>query len=148
MNNKMTKKDYSSYVEVKASKSNLGINILKAFIVGGFICTLGQFIADIAAHLGASSDDSGIISSISLIALAAVLTGLNIFDEIGRFAGAGSSVPITGFSNSMVSPAIEFKSEGLVLGVGSKMFLVAGPVLVYGIASSVLYGIIYFIFTR
>lgn len=99
-------------------------------------------------YLGASQENAAMITSMSLVAIAAILTGLNVFDEIGRFAGAGSSVPITGFSNSIVSPAIEFKSEGLVLGVGAKMFVVAGPVLVYGITSSVLYGILYFLFTR
>ena len=148
MNNQMTKKEYSKYVESKTKKSNLGMNILKAFIIGGFICLIGQFSYDLSIHLGASDKDSGAISSMVLILLAAILTGLNVFDEIGRFAGAGSSVPITGFSNSIVSPAIEFKSEGFILGMGAKIFLVAGPVLVYGITSSIIYGFIYFICTR
>jgi len=145
MDNKMTKKDYSSYVEGKTKKSRMGINILKAFIIGGFVCILGQFIHDVAVHFGASKELAGSIVAMSLITIAAVLTGLNVFDHIGRFAGAGTAVPITGFANAIVSPAIEFKSEGLILGVGAKMFLVAGPVLVYGVASSIVYGVIYYI---
>lgn len=148
MQNQMTKKEYQAYVERKAKKSNLAVDMLKAFLVGGFICCIGQFIGDLAMHFGYSQENAITMTSMSLVALAAILTGLNVFDEIGRFAGAGSSIPITGFSNSMVSPAIEFKSEGLVMGVGAKMFVVAGPVLVYGVTSSVLYGIIYFLFTR
>lgn len=148
MENQMTKKDYAAYVERKAKKSNLPLDIVKAFVVGGFICCIGQFIGDLAMYFGFSEENAATATSMSLVAIAAILTGLNVFDEIGRFAGAGSSVPITGFSNSMVSPAIEFKSEGLVMGVGAKMFVVAGPVLVYGVTASIIYGIIYFLFTR
>ena len=145
MDNRMTKKDYAAYADSKVKSSSIGINILKAFLIGGFVCCLGQFAYDLALGLGASAENASSISSISLIALAAILTGLNVFDNIGRFAGAGTSVPITGFSNSIVSPAIEFKTEGLVLGVGSKMFLVAGPVLVYGTTASIIYGLIYYL---
>jgi len=148
MNNQMTKKEYADYVEKKSKKSNIWFDVFKAFVVGGLICTIGQFITDLAIYFGANAENASMITSMSLIAIAALLTGLNVFDEIGRFSGAGSSVPITGFSNAIVSPAIEFKSEGMILGVGSKMFLVAGPVLVYGITSSIIYGIIYFFFTR
>ncbi len=148
MDNQMTKKDYEAYVERKSKKSNIVLDIIKAFVVGGLICVIGQLITDTAIYFGVSENDASLITSMSLVALAAILTGLNVFDYIGRFSGAGSSVPITGFSNSIVSPAIEFKSEGLVLGVGAKMFIVAGPVLVYGITSSVIYGILYFLFTK
>jgi len=143
--NRMTKKDYQRYVDKKASKSKLGSNVLKAFLVGGFICLIGQIINDIIISMGTNKENAATITSIILVFLGSLLTGLNLYDNIGKFAGAGSSVPITGFANSIVSPAVEFKSEGYILGVGARMFVVAGPVLVYGITSSIIYGIIYFI---
>ncbi len=112
----------------------------------GLICSIGQIIMDFAMYKGVSQDNSGTIVSIILIGISAFLTGLNIFNKIGKFAGAGSLIPITGFANSIVSPAMEYKSEGYVMGVGSKMFTVAGPVLVFGISASILVGIIYLIF--
>lgn len=148
MDNQMTRKDYGAYVERKSKKSHLALDTLKAFIIGGLVCVLGQFITDLFLYLGTDEIGAARIASVSLVAIAAILTGLNIFDYIGRFAGAGTSVPITGFSNSIVSPAIEFKSEGYIMGVGAKMFIIAGPVLVYGLTSSILYGILYFLFTR
>ncbi|MEG2316464.1 MAG: SpoVA/SpoVAEb family sporulation membrane protein, partial [Clostridia bacterium] len=121
--------------------------ILKAFWVGGFICVLGQGIIDLGTmvfHL--SARNAGTLSSIVLVTLTALLTGLGVFDKIGQYAGAGSFVPITGFANAMVSPALEFRREGLVLGLGAKLFTIAGPVLVYGVGASVLVGLIYALF--
>ena len=122
-------------------------NCFNSFWVGGLICMLGQIIMEICKYRGLDVEMSGTIVSISLIFLSAFLTSLNIFNKIGKFAGAGSLVPITGFANSIVSPSIEYKSEGYVMGVGAKMFTVAGPVLVYGISTSILVGICYLIFT-
>ena len=116
------------------------------FGLGGLICTIGQVILNICKERGFDTQTSGTIVSILLIGISAFLTGLNLFNKIGKFAGAGSLVPITGFANSVVSPAMEYKSEGYVTGVGAKMFTVAGPVLVYGISSSIIIGIIYIIF--
>lgn len=118
-----------------------------AFVIGGGICCLGQLVTDTMLRLGFSVDTSKTSASISLIALAALLTALGLFAKIAKFAGAGTLVPITGFSNAIVSPAIEFKSEGQIFGIGANMFKIAGPVLVFGISSSVIYGIIYWMFT-
>ena len=114
---------------------------------GGLICTIGQIIANICTQKGFDMQTSGTIVSIILIGISAFLTGLNVFNKIGKFAGAGSLIPITGFANSIVSPAMEYKSEGYVMGVGGKMFTVAGPVLVFGISTSILVGLVYLIFT-
>lgn len=141
----MNKKTYSDYVEKKAKKSNLLKDCLIAFLVGGIICVIGQVITDICKFYGADEKLSGTITSISLIFLGAFLTALKLYQKIGKVAGAGSIVPITGFSNSIVSPAIEYKSEGMILGIGANMFKVAGPVLVYGIGSSVILGVIYYL---
>ena len=113
---------------------------------GGLICTIGQIIANICTQKGFDMQTSGTIVSIILIGISAFLTGLNVFNKIGKFAGAGSLIPITGFANSIVSPAMEYKSEGYVMGVGGKMFTVAGPVLVFGISTSIIVGIVYLIF--
>ena len=113
---------------------------------GGLICTIGQIIANICTQKGFDMKTSGTIVSIILIGISAFLTGLNVFNKIGKFAGAGSLIPITGFANSIVSPAMEYKSEGYVMGVGGKMFTVAGPVLVFGISTSILVGLVYLIF--
>ena len=120
--------------------------VLTHFGYGGLICTIGQIILEFCKYRGIEIQISNTIVSISLIFISAFLTGLNLFNKVGKFAGAGSLVPITGFANSIVSPAMEYKSEGYVMGVGSKMFTVAGPVLVYGISTSVLVGICYLIF--
>ena len=141
-----TKKDYQEYVNQKSPNSPIIKNCFNAFWVGGLICSIGQIIFDFCKYRGMDTQMSSTIVSIILIGISAFLTGLNLFNRIGKFAGAGSLVPITGFANSIVSPAMEYKSEGYVMGVGAKMFTVAGPVLVYGISSSVLVGIIYFIF--
>ena len=147
MNNPMdTNKSYQEYVNQKSPNSPILKNCFNSFWVGGLICTIGQFIMEICKYNGLDKTTSGTIVSISLIFLSAFLTSLNIFNKIGKFAGAGSLVPITGFANSIVSPAMEYKSEGYVMGVGAKMFTVAGPVLVYGISTSVIIGLLYLLF--
>ena len=140
-----TQKDYQDYVNQKSPNSPILKNCFNAFWVGGLICSIGQIILSICKYNGLDTEISGTIVSIILIGLSAFLTGINVFNKIGKFAGAGSLVPITGFANSIVSPAMEYKSEGYVMGVGGKMFTVAGPVLVYGISTSIIVGIIYFI---
>lgn len=146
MNPQDTKKDYQEYVGQKTPNSPILKNCFNAFWVGGLICVIGQLINMYSKSQGLDTQISGTIVSIILIGISAFLTGLNCFNKIGKFAGAGSLIPITGFANSIVSPAMEYKSEGYVMGVGAKMFTVAGPVLVYGISSSIVVGIIYFIF--
>lgn len=146
MNPQDTKKDYQNYIDKKSPNSPILKNCFNAFWVGGVICTIGQIINEFCKYKGLDTQLSGTVVCIVLIGISAFLTGLNLFNKIGKFAGAGSLIPITGFANSIVSPAMEYKSEGYVMGVGSKMFTVAGPVLVYGISSSILVGIIYFIF--
>ena len=141
-----TQKEYQDYVDQKSPNSPIIKNCINAFWVGGLICTIGQFIMEICKYRGLDNEISSTITSIILIFLSAFLTALNIFNKIGKFAGAGSLVPITGFANSIVSPAMEYKSEGYVMGVGAKMFTVAGPVLVYGISTSIIVGIVYLIF--
>ena len=141
-----SKKDYQDYVDKKSPNSPILKNCFNAFWVGGLICSIGQIIFSFCLYKGLDETASGTIVSIILIAISAFLTGLNIFNKIGKFAGAGSLVPITGFANSIVAPAMEYKSEGYIMGVGAKMFTVAGPVLVYGISTSIIVGIVYFLF--
>ena len=141
-----TKQEYLDYVDKKSPNSPIFKNCFNAFWVGGLICSIGQIIFDFCKYKGMEDTACSTVVSIVLIGIAALLTSLNIFNKIGKFAGAGSLVPITGFANSIVSPAIEYKSEGFVMGVGGKMFTVAGPVLVFGISASILVGIIYLIF--
>lgn len=141
-----TQKKYQEYVDKKFPNSPILKNCFNAFWVGGLICTFGQIISLICKARGFDEATSGTIVSIILIAISAFLTSLNLFNKIGKFAGAGSLVPITGFANSIVAPSIEFKSEGYVMGVGSKMFTIAGPVLVFGICTSIIVGIVYLIF--
>ena len=139
-------KEYQNYVDKKSPNSPIFKNCFNAFWVGGLICVVGQLIFDYCIYRGFSKDLASSLVSISLIFISAFLTALNLFNRIGKFAGAGSLIPITGFANSIISPAMEYKSEGYVMGVGAKMFTVAGPVLVYGISTSVIVGIIYLIF--
>ncbi len=136
--------EYNDYVKQKIPKPTYLKNCFWAFVVGGLICVLGQFINNIFTDIGFSKDNVATITPVLLIFLSAFLTGIGVYDRIGRLAGAGSIVPITGFANSIVSPAMEFKREGYVMGVGAKMFVLAGPVLVYGISSSVIIGLIYY----
>lgn len=138
----MTPKEYQQYVEQKSKKSPLAKDMALAFAVGGLICVLGQAIQAgwIAAGLG--KEDAGTATSCTLVLVSALLTGLNLYNKIAQFGGAGTLVPITGFANAVVSPAIDFKSEGIITGMAAKMFLVAGPVIVFGTLASVLYGIV------
>ena len=141
-----TPKEYNDYVDKKSPNSPILKDCFNAFWVGGLICSIGQLILDFCLYKGMDNTIASTVVSISLIAISAILTALNVFNRIGKFAGAGSLIPITGFANSIVSPAMEYKSEGYVMGVGGKMFTVAGPVLVFGISASILVGIIYMIF--
>ena len=140
------KEEYSTYVDSKVPPSPILFNCVKAFFVGGLICMIGQIIFEICSNRGIPESNCYTIVSISLIFLSAFLTSLNIFNKLGKFAGAGTLIPITGFANSIVSPAIEYKSEGYVMGVRAKMFTVAGPVLVYGISTSIIVGLLYMLF--
>ena len=141
-----TNKDYQKYVDEKTPNSPILKNCFNAFWVGGLICIIGQLIYDFFIFRGFSQELTSTIVSISLIFLSAFLTAINVFNKIGKFAGAGSLIPITGFANSIISPAMEYKSEGYIMGVGAKMFTVAGPVLVYGICTSVIVGLLYLLF--
>lgn len=141
-----SKEEYQSYVDDKTPNSPIFKNCFNAFWVGGLICSIGQIIFEICKMRGIEEANSYTIVSMLLVFMSAFLTALNIFNKIGKFAGAGSLIPITGFANSIVSPAMEYKSEGYVMGVGAKMFTVAGPVLVYGISTSILVGLIYILF--
>ena len=138
----MTNQDYGKLVNQRSKPSPMGKNILWAFLVGGAICTIGQGLTNLYQSYGLDKDQAGTATSVTLIFAAALLTGLGVFDKIAKRAGAGTLVPITGFANAVVSPALEFKSEGLVTGVAAKMFVIAGPVLVFGISASVVYGLI------
>ena len=140
-----TTKNYQKYVDKKSPNSPILKNCFNSFWIGGLICSIGQIIFSFCLYKGLDETVSGTIVSIILIGISAFLTGLNIFNKIGKIAGAGSLVPITGFANSIVAPAMEYKSEGYIMGVGAKMFTVAGPVLVYGISTSIIVGIVYFV---
>ena len=142
----MTNKEYAAYVKAKAPKSPLLKDCIFAFLIGGLICVGGQALTDFFMAQGLDKDSAGTATSISLVFISALLTGLNLYNSLGRFAGAGTLVPITGFANSVVSPAIDFKSEGLITGMATKMFVVAGPVIVFGTAASIVYGAIYYFF--
>ena len=140
--NNITKKEYSKLTDKMSPNSPLLKNLIFAFLIGGGICTLGQLILNLLLNFGLSEDDGKLMVSVILIFLSVFLTGINAYDKIAKIAGAGTIVPITGFANSVAAPAIEFKSEGHVLGIGAKMFVMAGPVLVFGISTSMCYGII------
>lgn len=141
-----SKETYKKYAQAHAPRSPVAKNTLNAFCIGGLICAIGQGFNDLY-HIvfGFSEDDAGLLSSVSLILISVLLTSFGVFDEVAKVAGAGTLVPITGFANAVVSPAIDSKSEGFVLGVGAKIFTVAGPVLLYGILSGAIYGVIYYI---
>ncbi|MBP3939945.1 MAG: stage V sporulation protein AC [Christensenellaceae bacterium] len=147
MNEIMDKQEYAKLVRERMPKSNTGMECLRAFLVGGLICVLGELLHIFyLEHWQMSEDNAAALVSITLIFMGALLTGLGVYDLIGKFAGAGSIVPISGYANSVTAPALEFKREGFILGVGAKLFTIAGPVLVYGITSSILVGILYCIF--
>lgn len=136
----LSPQEYQQYVKQRAEKSPLVKDVVLAFVIGGLICVLGQLIQNGWAAAGLNQEDAGTATSCSLVLLSALLTGLNLYNKIARFGGAGTLVPITGFANAVVSPAIDFKSEGIVTGMAAKMFLVAGPVIVFGTLASVVYG--------
>ena len=138
----MSKKEYQKYVQDRAKKSPLLKDCVLAFLIGGAICVVGQAIMDGFTSLGLEKLDAGTATSITLVGLSALLTGLNLYNKLARYGGAGTLVPITGFANAVVSPAIDFKSEGFITGMSAKMFTVAGPVIVYGVTASVVYGLI------
>ena len=143
----MTEEEYGKLVADMAPKSPMWRDCLNAFWIGGLICVIGQLIMNGFSALGLDQTDAGTATSMSLVALSALLTGLSLYDNIAKYAGAGTLVPITGFANSIAAPAVEFKTEGFILGVGAKMFTIAGPVIVYGVSASVVYGLIYWITT-
>ena len=143
----MTEKEYGKMIQDMSPKSPIGKDCINAFWIGGLICCIGQLIMNGYTALGLDKDGAGTATSMTLVAIAALLTGLSVYDDIAKHAGAGTLVPITGFANSIAAPAVEFKTEGFVLGVGAKMFTIAGPVIVYGVSASVVYGLIYWITT-
>ena len=143
----MTEKEYGRLVQARMPRSPMWRDCLNAFWIGGLICTLGQAFVNLYVALGVEKQEASTFCSMSLVVLSALLTGLSVYDDIARVAGAGTLVPITGFANSITAPAVEFKTEGFILGVGAKMFTIAGPVIVYGVSASVVYGLIYWITT-
>ena len=142
---KMSKKEYGQYIKKISPPSPTGRNVLFAFLVGGTICALGQLILNGWKAIGLEEDLAATANCVSLIFISAVLTAFSVYDDIAKFAGAGTLVPITGFANAVVSPAMDFRSEGFVTGMAAKMFVIAGPVIVYGTVASVIYGVIYWI---
>lgn len=143
----MTDKQYDALVREMSPKSPMGKDCINAFWIGGLICVLGQIFINWYTSLGLEKQDASTAGSMTLVVLSALLTGLSLYDNIAKFAGAGTLVPITGFANSISAPAVEFKTEGFVLGVGAKIFTIAGPVILYGVTASVVYGLIYWITT-
>ncbi len=141
----MTQKEYAALVKEHSPNSPLGLDCVKAFVIGGLICTLGQFLVHWYGDLGLEETDAYPAASMTLVALSALLTGLSWYDDIAKHGGAGTLVPITGFANAVAAPAVEFQTEGMILGTAAKMFTIAGPVIVYGLSASVVYGIIYYI---
>lgn len=140
---KMTNEEYLAFIRSKAPRSPLAGNLLKAFVIGGLICCAGQALSEAyMRYAGLGKEEAATAVSVTLILLSALLTGLNVYDKLARFAGAGTLVPITGFANAVVSPALEFKTEGFVTGTAAKMFTIAGPVIAFGIAASVVYGLV------
>ena len=143
----MTEREYKKLVGAMSPKSPMWKDCLNAFWIGGLICTLGQLAMNGYLAVGLAEKQASTAVSMSLVVLSALLTGLSLYDNIAQYAGAGTLVPITGFANAIAAPAVEFKTEGFILGVGAKMFTIAGPVIVYGVSASVVYGLIYWITT-
>ena len=143
----MTDKEYQKLVEQVSPNSPIGKDCFHAFWIGGLICVLGQLLINGYSALGLDKTQASTAASMTLVALSALLTGLSLYDDIAKHAGAGTLVPITGFANAVAAPAVEFKTEGFILGVGAKMFTIAGPVIVYGVSASVVYGLIYWVTT-
>lgn len=140
----MSNEEYINYVSEKSPKSKLGLNCLKAFLIGGLICTIGQCFLNLYKYLGADKETAFTLVTVTMIFLGSLLTGLNIYPKIAKHGGAGTLVPVTGFSNAVTAPALEAKTEGYILGVGAKIFTIAGPVILYGTLSSIVCGLIYF----
>ena len=143
----ISNQEYQKIVNRNSPKSKCFVNGIKAFLIGGAICTIGQALINLYIYLNIEEKTAKTLGSVSLIFLGVLLTAFHIYDNIAKHAGAGTLVPITGFANSIASPAIEFKSEGLILGLGAKMFIIAGPVITYGITASIIYGVIYWVTT-
>ncbi|MBR3973675.1 MAG: stage V sporulation protein AC [Oscillospiraceae bacterium] len=143
----MTDKEYGKLVQQMSPKSPMWRDCLGAFCIGGLICVLGQFFINWYSGQGLEKDNASAAASMTLVVLSALLTGLSLYDNIAKYAGAGTLVPITGFANSISAPAVEFKTEGMILGTAAKMFTIAGPVIVYGVSASVVYGLVYWITT-
>ena len=144
---KLSKKEYGELVKEMSPNSPIGKDLFNAFWIGGLICTIGQIFLDWYTGLGLPDRQAGTAASMTLVAISATLTGFSVYDDIAKHAGAGTLVPITGFANSVAAPAVEFKTEGYITGLGVKMFTIAGPVIVYGVTASVVYGLIYWITT-
>lgn len=144
---RMTNEEYGKLVDSMAKPSPMGKDLIWAFLVGGAICAIGQLIMAAYSHFGLSQEDASTATSMTLIFLSALFTALDLYNTLAKHAGAGTLVPVTGFANSVVSPAIEFKSEGFISGMAAKMFTIAGPVIVFGVGTSVIYGLIYWITT-
>lgn len=141
----MTQQEYDAFVKQQTPNSKIGINCLKAFCIGGIICIIGQVLLNLYQSLGLETEDASMMVSVTLVFLGALLTGLDIYPKIAKHAGAGTIVPITGFANSIAAPALEAKTEGYVLGVGAKIFTIAGPVILFGVLASVIAGLVYWI---
>lgn len=144
---KMTNEEYAAYVKAKMPRSPLGRDMLLAFLFGGGICCIGQAILDLWKYFGLNTDDAATATCISMIFLGALCTGLGFYDKLAKFGGAGTLVPITGFANAVASPALEFRTEGVITGTGVKIFTIAGPVIVCGVGASVVYGLVYWVCT-
>ena len=143
---KMTNQEYGDYVKQRSPKSPLGKDLLLSFVFGGVICCVGQVIVELFQKAGLGKTDAGTAAAIAMVFLGALLTGLGYYDDLAKYGGGGTLVPITGFANSVVSPALEFKAEGIITGMAAKMFTIAGPVLVFGTAASVVYGLVLVLF--
>lgn len=141
----MTEKQYQQRVQELSPKSPMGMDCLNAFLIGGAICLIGQIFMNLYSSLDLSKEAAGTATSITLVSLSALLTGLSLYDNLAKYGGAGTLVPITGFANAIAAPAVEFKTEGFILGVGAKIFTIAGPVIVYGLAASSVYGLVYYL---
>ena len=141
----MTEKEYGRLVKEMSPKSPMGRDCFNAFWIGGLICVLGQLLVNGYGAMGLEEEQAGTAASMTLVALSALLTGLSLYDNLAKYGGAGTLVPITGFANAIAAPAVEFKTEGFILGVGAKLFTIAGPVIVYGLSASVVYGFIYWL---
>lgn len=142
----MTNEQYEQYIKQKMPKSPFWKDLLKAFVIGGLICCVGQAVMDAVGALGASKDDASSWTCVIMVFFGAFLTGIGVYDRIAKHGGAGTLVPVTGFANAVVSPALEFKTEGIISGMAAKMFTIAGPVIVFGVAASVVYGVVLKVF--